>query len=51
MTARSGRFYYGWVIVAAFFLLNAAGQASGTLNFGLFVIPMAEELGLSRHQL
>lgn len=48
MTARSGRFYYGWVIVAAFFVLNAAGQASGTLNFGLFVIPMAEELGLSR---
>ncbi len=48
MTARGGRFYYGWVIVAAFFVLNAAGQASGTLNFGLFVIPMAEELDLSR---
>ena len=48
MAAGSGPFYYGWVIVAAFFLLNAAGQASGTLNFGLFVIPMAEELGLSR---
>lgn len=41
-------FYYGWAIVAAFFVLNAAGQASGTLNFGFFVIPMAEELGLSR---
>ena len=33
---------------AAFFLLNLAGQASGTLNFGLFVIPISEELGLSR---
>ncbi len=41
-------FYYGWVIVGAFFVLNAAGQASGTLNFGFFVIPIAEELGLSR---
>lgn len=48
MAARSGRLYYGWVIVASFFVLNIAGQASGTLNFGLFVIPMAEELGLSR---
>ena len=45
---RAGRIYYGWVIVASFFLLNIAGQASGTLNFGLFVIPISEELGLSR---
>ena len=44
----AGRVYYGWVIVASFFLLNIAGQASGTLNFGLFVIPISEELGLSR---
>jgi len=44
----AGRIYYGWVIVASFFLLNIAGQASGTLNFGLFVIPISEELGLSR---
>ena len=43
-----GRLYYGWVIVGTFFLLNVAGQASGTLNFGLFVIPISEELGLSR---
>ncbi len=44
----AGRIYYGWVIVASFFVLNIAGQASGTLNFGLFVIPISEELGLSR---
>ena len=44
----AGRIYYGWVIVGSFFLLNIAGQASGTLNFGLFVIPISEELGLSR---
>ena len=47
-TPAAGRVYYGWVIVGSFFLLNAAGQASGTLNFGLFVIPISEELGLSR---
>ena len=45
---RPDAFNYGWVIVASFFLLNIAGQASGTLNFGLFVIPISEELGLSR---
>ena len=45
---RGGRLYYGWVIVGTFFLLNVAGQASGTLNFGLFVMPISEELGLSR---
>ena len=48
MATRRQPFFYGWVIVAVFFALNAAGQASGTLNFGFFVIPMAEELGLSR---
>ena len=46
-----GRVYYGWVIVAAFFVLNIAAQASGTLNFGLFVIPMSEELGMSRQMI
>ncbi len=48
MKAKSSRLYYGWVIVASFFVFNIVGQASGTLNFGFFVIPMAEELGLSR---
>lgn len=48
---RGGGIYYGWVIVGTFFLLNVAGQASGTLNFGLFVIPISEELGLSRQMI
>ena len=50
-TPPAGRIYYGWVIVGSFFLLNIAGQASGTLNFGLFVIPISEELGLSRQMI
>ena len=47
-SADSGGIFYGWVIVGSLFLFNALGQASGTLNFGLFVIPISEELGMSR---
>ena len=38
-------------MVGAFFLFNGLGQASGTLNFGLFVIPISDELGLSRQMI
>ena len=38
-------------MVGALFLCNALGQASGTLNFGLFVIPISDELGLSRQMI
>ena len=50
-SADRGGIFYGWVIVGAFFLFNALGQASGTLNFGLFVIPISEELGMSRQMI
>ena len=43
--------FYGWVMVGAFFLFNGLGQASGTLNFGLFVIPISDELGMSRQMI
>ena len=45
------RIYYGWIIVGTFFFLNIAGQASGTLNFGLLVIPLSDELGLNRQMI
>ncbi len=38
-------------MVGAFFLFNVLGQASGTLNFGLFVIPISDELGMSRQMI
>ena len=41
-------FFYGWVIVVTLFLVNFATMATGTLNFGLFVIPMGEDLDMSR---
>ena len=43
-----GRFFYGWVIVAAMFLVNIGVHATAQFTFGLFVIPMAADLGVSR---
>ena len=45
---KSQRFFYGWVIVATMFAVNFSTMATGTLNYGLFVLPMQSELGLSR---
>lgn len=42
------RLFYGWVIVATMFAVNLATMATGTLNYGLFVLPMQRELGVSR---
>jgi MFS family permease len=45
---RQGKVFYGWVIVAVMAATSAASMAMGTLNFGLFVKPMGEELGIGR---
>ena len=42
------RVYYGWVIVATMFAVNFSTMCTGTLNYGLFVLPMQRELSLSR---
>ncbi|MFN8559455.1 MAG: MFS transporter [Dehalococcoidia bacterium] len=47
-TARQARFYYGWVVVAVMAAAGAASMALATLNFGLFIKPMGDELGLGR---
>ena len=44
------RLFYGWVIVASTFAINFSTMATGTLNFGLFVLPMGSALGMSRSQ-
>ena len=44
------RLFYGWVIVARTFAINFSTMATGTLNFGLFVLPMGRALGMSRSQ-
>jgi MFS family permease len=43
-----GRIYYGWVIVAVMGTTGAVSMAMGTLNFGLFIKPMGDELGIGR---
>ena len=42
------RIFYGWVIVATLFAVNFSTMCTGTLNYGLFVLPMQRELALSR---
>src|SRR2546426_10396275 len=44
------RFFYGWVILAACFLVTTV--ASGTMmGFGVFITPMAEDMGWSHSAL
>ena len=42
--------FYGWIIVTVMWLVNFSTMATGNLSFGLFVIPMAGDLGMSRSQ-
>lgn len=46
--SRPDGIFYGWVIVAVMWLVNFSTMATGSLSFGLFVIPMGGELGMSR---
>lgn len=41
-------FYYGWVVVAVLFTVSLFAAATAGFTFGLFVLPMGTELGLSR---
>jgi MFS family permease len=43
------RLFYGWVIVCVLFTVNFSIHATGLLNYGLFILPMANDLGLSRN--
>lgn len=48
--APSSRFFYGWVIMAACFLITMV--ASGTMMaFGVFITPLSEEMGWSHSAL
>ncbi|MBJ28179.1 MAG: hypothetical protein CL776_05245 [Chloroflexi bacterium] len=46
MTPR--RIYYGWIIVAVIFCVNMASNVTASFTFGLFIIPMSEDLDVSR---
>jgi len=48
MTAKSSKFFYGWVIVALGFLVMAAMGSCVFYSFGIFLKPMIADIGASR---
>ena len=48
MSDREQGFYYGWVIVAVMAVSRAVTMGMGSLNFGLFIKPMGDQLGIGR---
>ena len=42
------KYFYGWVIVAVMAITGAVSMGMGSLNFGLFIKPMGDELGIGR---
>lgn len=42
------RLFYGWVIVFVMATAGAVSMAMGSLNFGLFIVPMGNSLGIGR---
>ena len=48
VTPRPQRTFYGWVIVAAMFVVGGVVMVMGSANLGLFVIPMSADLGIGQ---
>lgn len=42
------KLFYGWVIVGVMGAAGALSMAMGTLNYGLFIKPMGDDLGIGR---
>jgi MFS family permease len=42
------KLFYGWYIVMALALLGTVSVGMGSINFGLFIPPMKEELGIKQ---
>jgi sugar phosphate permease len=45
---RRPRFFYGWTVVALLWLANFGSHGAVSFTFGLFVLPMSQDLGVSR---
>ena len=48
MNDKPRRLFYGWVIVGVMAASGAVSMAMGSLNFGLFIKPMGDSLGIGR---
>ena len=46
--SQDNQLYYGCVIVAVMAAAGAVSMAMGSLNYGLFIKPMGDELGIGR---
>lgn len=46
--AKAPRFFYGWLVIGVLSLTSAVGMGMGGLNFGLFIKPMGDDLGIPR---
>lgn len=42
------RLFYGWVVVAALAVIGGTSMALAGFNFGLFIRPMGDDLGINR---
>jgi sugar phosphate permease len=45
---RTPRFFYGWTVVATLLIVNVGIYTTGNFAFGLYIIPMTADLGMSR---
>lgn len=43
---RATRYFYGWAVVAALSVVGGLSMGMGVGNFGFFIAPMSEELGM-----
>ena len=48
MTKFKSKYFYGWNIVFIMAITSSMTMALGTLNFGLFIKPMGDELQIGR---
>lgn len=48
MTAKSSKFFYGWVIVALGFMVMVSAGSCVFYSFGIFLKPMIADIGASR---
>ena len=48
MNGRVTRFYPGWLVHAGLFLCAAVVVGTSSYTFGLFIVPVSEEFGISR---
>jgi MFS family permease len=47
-TPPNKKLFYGWIVAAVLAIANGIGMGLATLNMGLFIKPMGDELGISR---